>query len=263
MENFYRYSLIDSEQLDVIEVLENKNVERNKFTGMRRILPVQFLRDRELGMHGTNERIFKQRVTMESEPVCNWPYHTRQRVYKRMLDECEIEEGEECRIQPYKRDINYWMDKIFEKIQYWPDHEKKSIYNRMLDVCKMKEEEEEECTVQRYEYRDIYYWSEKIIKKIQYRCEFIASPAGIGRYIELIVMNDFYCRYYYYDNEPRNLAFEEFNDDYFDLYENYKGVSVHYNNLRSDYLHVQSIIRYCELCEQVTCKCSVEKRNVI
>ena len=260
MESLYR-DFLDSEQLDIIEVLENKNVREDKFTGMRRISPVQFLRDRELGMHGTNERIFKQRVTMDSEPVCSWPYHAKQRVYKWMLDECKIEEGEECRIQRYEyRDIYYWMEEIFKKIHYWSDRERESVYRQMQDACKI---EEEECKIQRYEYRDIYYWSEKIIKKTIYRSEFIASPAGIGRYIELIVMNDFNYRCYYYGDEPHNFAFEELDDDYFDLYENYKGVSVNYNNLRTDYLHVQSIIRHCELCKQVTCKCSVEKRNVI
>jgi len=83
MESLYRDSL-DSEQLDVIEVLENKNVERDIFMDIRRISLVQFLCDRELGMHGPNKRIFKQRVTMESESVCYWPYYTRQRVFKRM-----------------------------------------------------------------------------------------------------------------------------------------------------------------------------------
>ena len=58
MESLYR-DFLDSEQLDIIEVLENKNVREDKFTGMRRISPVQFLCDQELGMHGTNERIFK------------------------------------------------------------------------------------------------------------------------------------------------------------------------------------------------------------
>ena len=56
MENLYRDCLC-SEQ-DVNKVLENKNVERDNFIGMRRISPVQFLCDRELG---TNERIFKQK----------------------------------------------------------------------------------------------------------------------------------------------------------------------------------------------------------
>jgi len=120
-------------------------------------------------------------------------------------------------------------------------------------------QEKDECRVQRYEYHDIYYWSEKIIKKIQHRSEFIASPADIGKYIELIVMNDFNYRRYYYDDEPRNIAFEdEFNDNYFDFYENYKGVSVRYNNFRVDYSHVQRIIRHCE---QVTCKCKLRRKT--
>jgi len=127
-------TLFSIEQLDVIEVLVNERVERDEFTDMRRISPVQFLRDRELGMHGTNERIFRQRVTMKNEPVCDWPYHTRRRVYKQMLDECKMEKGEECRIQPYKLDIYYWMDKIFNEIQYWSDHAKERMYVCMY-VC--------------------------------------------------------------------------------------------------------------------------------
>jgi len=120
MESFYRYSFIDSEQLDVIKVLENKRIERDKFTGMRRISPIQFLCDRELGMHETNERRrtneLQTKSHYEKRAVCDWPYHIRRRVYKRMLDECKMEEGEECKIQPYKRDIYYWMDKIFNEI---------------------------------------------------------------------------------------------------------------------------------------------------
>jgi len=67
MESFYRNCCLSIEQLDVIEVLENKRrkqiLKRDKFLGMRRISPVQFLRDRELGMHGTNASSNKESLT--------------------------------------------------------------------------------------------------------------------------------------------------------------------------------------------------------
>ena len=187
-------------------------------------------------------------ITVKSESVCDWSYRTRQRVYKRMLDEYKIEERKKLRqISPiqFLRDRELGMHGTNEPI----------FKQRATIECGM---------ILRYESRDIYYWAEKIIKKIQYRSEFIASPAGIGRYIELILMNDFNYRWYYYADEPRNLAVEKFDDDYFDLYENYKGVSVRYNYLRTGYRNVlYSILGHCELCEQVACKCFVEKCDVI
>jgi len=73
MESLHRDCYLSIEQLDVIEVLENKRrkqiLKRDKFLGTRRISPVQFLRDRELGMHGTNECIFKQRVTISENEL--------------------------------------------------------------------------------------------------------------------------------------------------------------------------------------------------
>jgi len=74
MESLYRDCCLSIEQLGIIEVLENKRkyLERDKFLGMRQISPVQFLRDRQLGIYGTNKRIFKQRVTIsENESVCD------------------------------------------------------------------------------------------------------------------------------------------------------------------------------------------------
>jgi len=165
-------------------------------------------------MHGTNASSNKESPWKVSLFVIDLIIQDKE--YKRMLDECKIKKGEECRIQQYKRDIYYWMDKIFKKIEYWSDHERESMYRWMQDTYKI--EEEEECKIQRYEYRDIYYWLEKIVKKIQLDLNSLhcltgiidlGLGLGIGRYIALIVMNDFNYRRYYYDDELRNLAFED------------------------------------------------------
>jgi len=106
------------------------------------------------------------------------------------------------------------------------------VYKRMRDVCKIKEEEKRLYFTgigerYKYEYYDIYYLAEKIIKKIRHGPEskFIATFAGIEKYTDLIVMNNF--NYYEYDN-------------FFDLYKKYKVYARYeYNNeFRTNYLQV-------------------------
>jgi len=47
---------------DIRSVLETENQPEESATELRLISPVQFLYDRELGIHGTNERSVRQSV---------------------------------------------------------------------------------------------------------------------------------------------------------------------------------------------------------
>ena len=99
---------------DVLHVLGNL---QKRDIGAR-ISPVQFLRDRELGIcsekHGTVIR----------EPVSNWSLLARRKVYPRLRDKCY--EGDEYEKRHWwNRNVNvikddyYWAKKIADKSQGW------------------------------------------------------------------------------------------------------------------------------------------------
>jgi len=78
---------------DIVDTLEGKK----NFMNVQRISQVHFLRDRELGLRvsRTSNHVVGQRVYIHREPAYHWPYTVREKIYRRMLDECKKEEEEE------------------------------------------------------------------------------------------------------------------------------------------------------------------------
>ena len=83
-----------------------------------RISPVQFLRNRELGIRG------EKHGTVIREPVSDWSLLVRQKVYLRLRDQCyEDDEYEKrhwrSRNDNVIKDDYYWAKKILDKSQGW------------------------------------------------------------------------------------------------------------------------------------------------
>lgn len=135
---------------DIIDILKDEDLRGERFTGVQRISLAQFLCDRELGIRGTSERIVRQGVDIETESPYDWPYHVRWEVYRWMLDECKRE-----------------VDKEFE-------------WHYKYGVLRYYNEKNYDCND----------WAMKIIQKIEYNeVLYIAIHTGIGKCIELIIMN--------------------------------------------------------------------------
>ena len=176
-ENNMDASNMDYGQHDIILVLQkHKDVQRDRIRNARRISPVQFLRDRELGIRGTNERIVRQGVTIEYDSIHYWPYYARQQVYQRLLDECKSEEEEDY--NPYMNfDLCLSEEENYSNMCGY----RAFIRHRQMYLC------------ERYEKSKMYYYSERIFGKIHDSSNyFIAIPAGVGRCVELFVMKNCY-----------------------------------------------------------------------
>ncbi|XP_077265262.1 uncharacterized protein LOC143899135 [Temnothorax americanus] len=105
--------------LRVVPDLHENNVRDERLRDVRQITPVQFLRDRELGIRGTSERFARQGIVIETESPYDW--NVRQKVYQRLLDEC-VSEEERCADVPYYFkprywDYHFWAIEIFRKIE--------------------------------------------------------------------------------------------------------------------------------------------------
>jgi len=71
---------------DVRSVLEKTEIQPEESATESRLLSlVQFLRYRELDIHGTNERSIRQSVDIR-ESVDAWPCHLKHKLYNRLLN---------------------------------------------------------------------------------------------------------------------------------------------------------------------------------
>jgi len=106
MDNF-NYNEVDDEYFeneyfdlmhdDIINTLEGKRNFLNNELDVQRISPVRFLRNRELGLRvsRTSNHVVGQRVCIQREPAYLWPYSVREKIYRRMFDECKKEEDDD------------------------------------------------------------------------------------------------------------------------------------------------------------------------
>lgn len=126
--------------------------------------------------------------------------------------------------------------------------------NKICDASQYKEAE----------YRSKRKYIEEFIEKIfSCRALYIAFPAGIGRRVELIVMDNLrFSGFFREDSTDYTASFDSYDEEQ-ELQENYKGVWLKYRELKGRHYDVQDQERYCKSCERVTCKCSVEECDVI
>jgi hypothetical protein len=212
---------------DITDAL-HKEDQGVKLTDVRRISPVQFLRDRELGIRGTGQRIVRQGVVIDTEFPYDWDSDVRRKVYRRLRDECVDEEKERAarctNVAPYYIepivDNRYWATKIFEKINY-------------------------EC--------------ETLYIKIR---------TGIGQYVELVVVNNSARLYMYANsfNDPKHSSMlQRSSERYHDDFDNWHFDTPYFCSHRfmQEHYCVQYCKRYCSACDRVACKCSIEECDVI
>lgn len=231
-------------EIDVIRVLGGEPPV--EFT--RRVSIVQFLRDRELGIRDTNERVVRQCVQIINYDMECWPYHVTYKLYSRLWDECcrEIETNERFfRVNSFKSDINdielpfysSFMHKLCRRLcNEW------SVEVSIEDVCNLIHE---------------------IVNKIEQAGIpiYIKIHAGKGVITELVVFNDLYtspCEKRIVETVPSvRTLFEILSQfEYQDILErNYKGVPHFYWWSIESYRYMLDAVRCCEKCEDAICKC--------
>lgn len=210
---------------DVIDVLTKDEEDPRGETDVQRISPVQFLRDRELGIRGTGERIVRQKIDIDidAESVYDWPYHVRRKVYGRMLDKC-VKEQDESKLAAYlpyhKRDDYYhWSTKIIHEIEY----------NSALYI-----------TI----YTCIGKCIELLVVDNLYHRDYSRFDIASRTMLENI-----------YDDDKKDLDAWQHNYEDAPFFYRHNLMQMHYYVLNSE--------RSCLSCGQVTCKCSVEECDVI
>ena len=98
---------------NIIDVLTNEDTD-----SVQRISPVQFIRDRELGIRGTNERFVTQGIRIDEDPPWEWSYHARRRIYKQYLNESKSEEDGVMRFSSQIEEAKYYATPIHLKVGY-------------------------------------------------------------------------------------------------------------------------------------------------
>ena len=82
--------------------MDQEDIEDIKYVlNNKRISPVQFIRDRELGIRGTLERVAIHRVYIKNESIYPWPYHVRQEIYTMALNQCPNDEVAKKMLREY------------------------------------------------------------------------------------------------------------------------------------------------------------------
>ena len=195
----------------------------DEFTG------ATFLRDRELGIRGTGQRIVRQGVIINNDFPYNWTSNVRRKVYQRLGDECVDEEKERaarCNVAPY-------------------------YIKPIVDYSCLAVE---------------------IIEKIHDECEaiYIKIRTGIGKYVELAVMNNsIRLSMYVTDsiNDPKQISMLQRSGEreFYDFITNWHYNAPFFSSHRFMHMHycIQYCKRYCSACYRVACKCSIEECDVI
>jgi len=93
-DDYFENEYFDYCKDDIIDILEGKKNFLYNELDVQRISPVHFLRDRELGLRVslTSNHVVGQRVCIQREPAYHWSYSFREKIYRRMFDECKKEE---------------------------------------------------------------------------------------------------------------------------------------------------------------------------
>lgn len=77
---------------------------------------VRFLRDRELGIRGTSERAIRQGVEIAREPICDWPYSVRWKIYTQLRNLCDKNWHYCYEGFPSKENRNHWARLMADRL---------------------------------------------------------------------------------------------------------------------------------------------------
>ena len=222
---------IDCDIEDIVYVLENVP---DKIDVQRRVSSVQFLRDRELGIRGTSERVVRQGVSINQVSAYDCPYHVRRKAYMWIRDNlCAFDNCDEYR---YVRNEYGRTRIIFD--------ERKSAENKYELAKKIKDHTS---------YANVLH---------------ITIPAGNGQCTELLAIN--VSSWFNNDDEPDwNPAYNRWRKTYYIKYDDDEEIPLDRVDqwleittrffeakFAQDQYRVQDIERYCKSCQRNMCKCS-------
>jgi hypothetical protein len=222
---------IDSDIEDIVYVLENVS---NKTDVQRRVSPVQFLRDRELGIRGTSERAVRQGVSINYVYAYDCPFHVRRKAYTWIRDNlCTFDYSDDYRTIRNE----YGRTRIIFDVR-------KNIENKYALAKEIKDHAS---------YAYVLH---------------ITIPIGNGHCTELLAVN-VYSRFSNDDEPDWNPAYNKWRKTYYIKYDDDDEIPLDRVNqwpeiitrffeakFARDQYRVQNIDRYCKSCNRYMCKCS-------
>jgi hypothetical protein len=134
--------------------IERNNRIEVRSTNSRRISPIQFLRDRELGIRATNEHFIRQRVqVVRYTSPREWPDYWRRRCINRIL-----EDARKIARDDNSEDISIKFETFLQK-----NKSRSGRINDFLDICRIS---------------SLY----------------IIIPTGIGTFVDILLYDDIHMR---------------------------------------------------------------------
>jgi len=147
---------------------------------------------------------------------------------------------------------------IKKPVSDWSLFARQKVYPRLRDKCYENDEYEKRYWWNRNVIKDDYYWAKKIADKCQGWCMCIKIPASNEKCVELLIIDNIWMKF-----RDRDLALKLFfnrcDEECFECeqctFANNEKVLERYDIL--------DMSRCCNVCERVTCKCSVEECDMI
>lgn len=242
----------DSEAEDVISVLGNEEV----INVVQRIPTVPFVRDRELGIYKTIERVVKRRVETVSENS-----YGETDVLQRISPVRFLRDRELGIRGTSERAVNQRVRIETDPVYGWPLNTKRKIYKWARNRCVNKYLDEDTDVL-----KNTKYWAPKIISWL-HRMLYIAIPTGSEKRVELVVLENLYSSPERLGNHTLKRLFQichaQFDEsEAFNAIDNHIPI-FHKRDFLLELLHVQDCERTCVACDKVTCKCPVETCDVV
>ena len=215
---------------DVFNVICNRQlIEEEKY--VRRITPVQFVRNRELGIRGTHERVTVHRVHINNDPIYYWCDREQLRIYTAIMSRCKKEDEEIT----WKH--LYMLQKIVKEIEFSATYiEIPAGIGRCIVVIPLNLE------------RRLFFENPNETKML--RTYKVSSAYNVYN-----ANKSFFERYpptYYYNDED---LYRSLTGEYFFIKRERKHKLMHFQ--------VQNAVKKCKLCKRIACKCPDEKCEVI
>jgi len=147
---------------------------------------------------------------------------------------------------------------IKEPVSDWSLFARQKVYPRLRDKC--YEDDEKRHWWNGNVIKDDYYWAKKITDKSQGWCMCIKIPADNEKCVELLIIDIIWMKF-----RDRDLALKLFfnrcDEQCFEC-EQCTFANKHNEKVLEHY-NILDMSRCCNVCERVTCKCSVEECDVI
>jgi len=226
---------------DVRSVLEKTEIQpEESATESRLISTVKFLRYRELGIRGTNERSVRQSVDIR-ESVDAWPYRLRHKLYNGLQKKLYNDNWPFVNYDNEPSVSNNIAEVIYRGLWMTWERNLNVYYSRGINSF------EDYVHIKRMD-----NLIGKVVSEIAFNgAAYIRIPAGIGLFTEVIIFGDVLGDMPSVDHMP--LVDEDVAEMTFKLFE-MKLPYQQSNKYKRLHYCIQGIVRCCEYCRRVICR---------